>query len=69
MQQFEIDQYKRLIIYLRKVDRGYEDKDESINKRKDFKNFVNQYELRRKKPTLEYFTKDLLNWYKKEINV
>jgi organic radical activating enzyme len=69
MQKFEIDQYKRLIIYLRKVDRGYEDKDESINKRKDFKNFVNQYELRRKKPTVEYFTKELLNWYKKEINV
>jgi len=69
MQKFEIDQYKRLIIYLRKVDRGYEDKDDSINKRKDFKNFVNQYELRRKKPTVEYFTKELLNWYKKEINV
>lgn len=69
MQKFEIDQYKRLIIYLRKVDRGYEDKDESINKRKDFKNFVNQYEVRRKKPTVEYFPENLLTWYKSEINV
>ena len=44
----EVNQLMRLVAYLRKVDRSYEDEDTLENKRNDFYNFFNSYGTRRK---------------------
>lgn len=59
----ETNQFKRLLIYLRKVDTSYEDKDNFGKKRNDFINFIEQYAERRNKPIEEYMPTEFNNWY------
>jgi len=59
----ETNQFKRLLIYLRKVDTSYEDKDDFGKKRNDFINFIEQYAERRNKPLEEYMPVEFNNWY------
>ena len=59
----ETNQFKRLLIYLRKVDTSYEDKDDFGKKRNDFINFIEQYAERRNKPLKEYMPVEFNNWY------
>jgi len=59
----ETNQLKRLLIYLRKVDTSYEDKDNFDKKRNDFINFIEQYAERRNKPLEEYMPVEFNNWY------
>ena len=61
--EWEINQFTRLIKYLKNVGKSYEDKDSIEDKHKDFKNFVFQYSKRRNKPIKDYFTKEMLEWY------
>jgi organic radical activating enzyme len=64
----ETNQLKRLLIYLRKVDTSYEDKDDFGKKRNDFINFIDQYAERRNKPLQEYMPLEFNNWYTKLKN-
>jgi len=61
---WEENQYERLIKYLRKVDTSYEDVDTIQNKHHDFKNFVEQYAVRRKMPIDEYMPTEFIDWFK-----
>ena len=59
----ERNQLKRLLIYLRKVDKSYEDVDSTAKKRNDLINFVDQYAVRRNKPIEDYMPEEFNNWY------
>jgi len=59
----ERNQLKRLLIYLRKVDKSYEDVDSTAKKRNDLINFVDQYAVRRNKPIADYMPEEFNNWY------
>ena len=59
---WEANQFKRLIKYLRNVERSYEDQDKLEDKRKDFKNFINQYASRRKKSLDKYLPTKAKLW-------
>ena len=63
MQGHEINNFKRLVIYLRKVDVSYEDSDAYDKKQNDLKNFLEQYAIRREKPIKEYMPENFVNWY------
>ena len=59
---WEANQFERLIKYLRNVERSYEDQDKLEDKRKDFKNFINQYASRRKKSLDKYLPTKAKLW-------
>ena len=61
---WEENQFQRVIEYLRKVDTSYEDTDTFENKHHDFKNFVEQYAVRRKMPIDEYMPTEFIDWFK-----
>lgn len=61
---FEINQIHRTSLYLRKVDKSYEDKDSIHEKTKDFSSFVKQYAMRRNLIISEHFPETFLQWYK-----
>jgi len=63
LKDWEINQITRLIKYLRNVTKSQEDNDQLDKKLSDFKNFTNQYSIRRNMPTEEYFTPEMYNWY------
>lgn len=63
MQDHEINSYQRLIEYLYKVETSYEDQDKLEVKLNDFKNFLDQYAVRRNKPIKEYMPERFLVWY------
>jgi pyruvate-formate lyase-activating enzyme len=63
MQGHEINNFKRLVIYLRKVDVSYEDSDAYDKKQNDLKNFLEQYAIRREKPIKEYMPENFNKWY------
>jgi organic radical activating enzyme len=60
---WEANQYERVITYLRDVDKSYEDTDVIENKHHDFKNFIEQYSVRREMPLDEYLPTEFLNWF------
>jgi hypothetical protein len=60
---WEANQFERLIKYLRKVDTSYEDTDTFDNKHHDFKNFVEQYAVRREMPIDEYMPEEFQTWF------
>lgn len=63
LKDWEINQITRLIKYLRNVTKSQEDNDELDKKLSDFKNFTNQYSVRRNMPIDKYFTPEMYNWY------
>ena len=63
MQDHEVNNFKRLVIYLRKVDVSYEDSDAYDKKQNDLKNFLEQYAIRREKPIKEYMPESFVKWY------
>ena len=65
----ERNQFKRLLIYLRRVDTSYEDKDVYSKKRNDFIHFIEQYAERRNKPIKEYMPNKFISWYEELKNV
>lgn len=65
MQDWEINQFDRLLLYLREVDKSYEDSDTKEDKTNDLKKFVNQYSLRRNKPYQEYMPTEFIEWFEK----
>lgn len=64
LKEWEQNHYERLLTYLRKVDKAYEDVDEKAKKLNDLKNFLEQYETRRNKPMSEYMPTEFNDWYK-----
>lgn len=66
----EINQLSRLVAYLTKVDRAYEDSDQLETKQQDFVNFFEQYTTRRKLNIVEIINDDdFTNWWKSLQNV
>ena len=63
LKDWEINQITRLIKYLRNVTKSQEDNDQLDKKLADFKNFTNQYSVRRNMPIDKYFTPEMYNWY------
>lgn len=61
---FEINQVYRTSLYLRKVDKSYEDQDSLQDKIKDFASFVKQYAMRRDLIINEHFPETFAEWYK-----
>jgi hypothetical protein len=65
MEEWEVNHFDRLVLYLRQVDISYEDSDSTENKINDLKKFVNQYSIRRNKPIDEYMPIEFINWFNK----
>jgi hypothetical protein len=66
----EINQLSRLVAYLTKVDRAYEDSDQLETKQQDFVNFFEQYTTRRKLNIVEIINDDdFTDWWKSLQNV
>lgn len=63
LKDWEINQITRLIKYLRNVTKSQEDNDQLDKKLADFKNFTNQYSVRRNMPIDKYFPPEMYNWY------
>ena len=63
LQPWEQNHFERLLTYLREVEASYEDRDAREKKESDLVNFLKQYEVRRKKPMLEYMPKEFNNWF------
>ena len=63
LKEWEQNHFERLLTYLRKVDKSYEDIDENDKKINDLINFVDQYAVRRKMPVKEYMPQEFNNWY------
>jgi len=63
LHQMEIEHVKRLIEYLRKVDIPHEGASNKTVLEKDFKNFYEQYDVRRNKNFIETFS-ELEDWYR-----
>lgn len=64
MQEWEVNHYNRLLVYLTGVDKSYEDTDTLYDKQNDFKNFIIQYARRRNMPVHEYMPIEFNNWLK-----
>ena len=64
MEEWEVNHFDRLVLYLRQVDISYEDNDSTENKINDLKKFVNQYSIRRNKPIDEYMPIEFIDWFK-----
>ena len=62
LHQMEIEHIKRLIEYLRKVETPHEGASNKNVLEKDFKNFYEQYDVRRNKNFIKTFA-ELENWY------
>jgi len=62
LHQMEIEHVKRLIEYIRKVETPHEGASQRSILEKDFKNFYEQYDIRRNKNFIETFA-DLKDWY------
>jgi organic radical activating enzyme len=60
---FEVNQFNRLILYLREVEVSYEDMDDINVKLKDFHSFVKQYSIRNQMPLEDYMPQTFLNWW------
>jgi hypothetical protein len=65
MEEWEVNHFDRLVLYLRQVDISYEDSDSTENKINDLKKFLNQYSIRRNKPIDEYMPIEFINWFNK----
>ncbi len=63
LRPWELNQITRLTKYLKNVTISSEDTDALDKKTGDFKNFTQQYSVRRKMPIETHFTSDMLNWY------
>jgi len=63
MHEWEINHYNRLLVYLRNVDKSYEDQDTYENKANDFKNFTVQYARRREKPIDKFMPVEFNDWF------
>lgn len=63
MHEWEINHYNRLLVYLRNVDKSYEDEDTYKNKSNDFKNFTVQYARRREKPLKQFMPVEFNDWF------
>ena len=63
MHEWEINHYNRLLVYLRNVDKAYEDEDSYKNKANDFKNFTVQYARRREKPIKQFMPVQFNDWF------
>ena len=63
LRPWEINQITRLTKYLKNVTKSQEDNDELDKKLTDFKNFTQQYSVRRDMPIEKHFTAEMLNWY------
>jgi len=63
LRPWEINQITRLTKYLKNVTKSQEDNDELGKKLTDFKNFTQQYSVRRDMPIEKHFTAEMLNWY------
>jgi hypothetical protein len=64
MEEWEVNHFDRLVLYLRQVDISYEDSDSTENKINDLKKFINQYSIRRNKPIDEYMPIEFIDWFK-----
>lgn len=64
MSYFEINQFERLVLYLREVETSYEDKDGIQNKLQDFHNFILQYSQRNNMDLVDYMPENFINWWK-----
>lgn len=59
----ERNSFDRCIVYLREVDKGYEDSDSDENKNSDLVNFVTQYSERRNLPISEFMPAEFVTWF------
>ena len=66
LKENETNQLQRLVAYLRKVDKSYEDKDSLENKQSDFYNFFSSYTSRREINIIDAINNPLFTkWWKK----
>lgn len=63
LKEWEQNHYRRLITYLRNVEKSYEDRDDYESKKQDLVNFLTQYEKRRNKPMVDYMPEEFNDWY------
>jgi hypothetical protein len=60
----ETNQIKRIVAYLRNVNRSQEDTDSQEDKSQDLKSFIQQYAIRNNK-SIAVFPKDFVEWINK----
>ena len=64
LKESEISSFNRLTLYLKNINKSYEDSDTKENKIHDLKTFLLAYEKRRNMPMLEYMPDRFNNWFK-----
>ena len=65
----EVNQLQRLVTYLRKVEKSYDDKDTTENKENDFKRFFTQYTERRDQDIVKIINDEHFTQWWEGINV
>lgn len=65
----EVNQLQRLVTYLRKVEKSYDDKDTTDNKENDFKKFFTQYTERRNQDIIKIINDENFTEWWEGINV